>query len=194
MARRASGSDGNGAEFRARMDQIERDLARILEGMDGSAPANARQAFAIGASGSAARASAFGGAAMTEFQAGFEFETDDAKPKSFMRSRARFVRGLIRQRRQRERHFPADMFADPAWDMMLDLYAAHYEGRQDISVSSLCIASAVPATTALRWIKSMTGAGVFARVADPHDGRRIFIRLADATRRELDSYFDNLEE
>src|SRR3546814_2543305 len=75
---------------------------------------------------------------------------------------------MLRQRRMREQYFPADLFADPAWDMLLDLYAARLE-HQPVSVSSLCIAAAVPATTALRWIKTMTEAGLFVREADPQD-------------------------
>ncbi len=90
-------------------------------------------------------------------------------------------------------YFPADLFADPAWDMLLDLYAARLE-RQPVSVSSLCIAAAVPATTALRWIKTMTDAGLFVREADPHDGRRIFIALAEGACDALARYFEALEE
>src|SRR3546814_13025020 len=86
----------------------------------------------------------------------------DAGPRGFDSGRAKLVRRLIRKRRQREQHFPSDLFADPAWDMMLDLYAAHYE-RREISVSSLCIPAAVPATTALRVITPMVEAGRFVR-------------------------------
>lgn len=110
---------------------------------------------------------------------------------SFASGRARMVREKIRQRRQRERHFPSDLFADPAWDMLLDLYAAHYEGRA-ISVSSLCIAAAVPATTALRWIKTMTDAGHFTRSHDTEDGRRVFIKISDEARAGMDDYFDEI--
>ncbi|MDZ3832351.1 MAG: winged helix DNA-binding protein [Sphingopyxis sp.] len=123
-----------------------------------------------------------------------------APPRSFVpedwtidRQRAKQVRHLLRQRRMREQYFPADMFADPAWDMLLDLYAARLE-RQPVSVSSLCIAAAVPATTALRWIKTMTEAGLFRREADPQDGRRIFIALADAALDAMDRYFEALDE
>lgn len=100
---------------------------------------------------------------------------------------------MLRQRRMREQYFPADLFADPAWDMLLDLYAAWLE-RQPVSVSSLCIAAAVPATTALRWIKTMTDAGLFLREDDPHDGRRIFIALAEGASDALGRYFEALEE
>jgi DNA-binding MarR family transcriptional regulator len=92
--------------------------------------------------------------------------------------RAAEVRTLIRLRRMRDQYFDPHLFADPAWDMLLDLFAARLE-RAEVAVSSLCIAAAVPPTTALRWIKTMTEAGIFERCADPDDGRRLFIRLAD---------------
>jgi DNA-binding MarR family transcriptional regulator len=88
------------------------------------------------------------------------------------------LRLMIRLRRLRDQFFDATLFADPAWDMLLDLMAARAE-RVQVAVSSLCIAAAVPPTTALRWIKSMTDAGLLERVADPDDGRRIFIQLSE---------------
>ena len=42
--------------------------------------------------------------------------------------------------------------------MLLDLLAARLE-RERVSVSSLCIAAAVPPTTALRWIRTLTDKG-----------------------------------
>jgi hypothetical protein len=92
---------------------------------------------------------------------------------------AAMVRRLIRLRRDRERHFPADLFGDPAWDMLLDLVAARMEGV-DVAVSSLCVAAAVPTTTALRWVRSLSEAGVFVRRTDPGDARRAFITLSDS--------------
>jgi DNA-binding MarR family transcriptional regulator len=118
------------------------------------------------------------------------FEPD---PRTVQRQRAKAVRRMIRQRRLREQFFPADLFADPAWDMLLDLYAAQLE-RQPVSVSSLCIAAAVPATTALRWIKTMTDAGLFSREPDLNDGRRIFIDLAQSAYDGMEQYFEALEE
>ena len=94
------------------------------------------------------------------------------------------VRAMIRLRRLRDRFFDSSLFADPAWDMLLDLMAARLE-RVQVAVSSLCIAAHVPPTTALRWIKLMTDNGLFERVADPGDGRRIFIRLSDASAAQM---------
>ncbi|AEI36961.1 hypothetical protein [Zymomonas mobilis] len=91
---------------------------------------------------------------------------------------AAVVRAIIRAHRLRDQYFSSCLFADPAWDMLLDLTAAKLEGRQ-VSVSSLCIASAVPPTTALRWIKSLTEEKIFIRIADLRDGRRVFIQLSD---------------
>lgn len=98
------------------------------------------------------------------------------------------VRGVIRARRLRSRYFPEDMFADPAWDMLLDLLQAEIS-KLRVPVSSLCIAAAVPATTALRWLKTMVQEGLFLRNADPHDGRRVFVELAPATSQALRRYF-----
>lgn len=88
------------------------------------------------------------------------------------------IRALIRARRMRDQFFPPDLFADPAWDMVLDLLAARLAGQR-VSVSSLCIAAAVPPTTALRWIRQLTDRAVFARIDDPADGRRVFIELTE---------------
>jgi hypothetical protein len=107
-------------------------------------------------------------------------------------SRARIVRDIIRRRRARSQFFPAELFADPAWDILLDLAAARLEGKR-VSISSLCIAADVPTTTALRWIKGMTEAGILVRHDDPDDGRRSFVDLADATARAMDGYLDMVE-
>ena len=98
------------------------------------------------------------------------------------------VRSVIRARRMRSRYFDEDMFADPAWDMLLDLLQAEI-AQLRVPVSSLCIAAAVPATTALRWLKTMTQQGMFVRRADPHDGRRVFVELAPQASQALRRYF-----
>jgi hypothetical protein len=106
---------------------------------------------------------------------------------------AEMVRNLIRVRRLREQFFPKDLFADPAWDMLLDLMAARLE-QSRVAVSSLCIAAAVPATTALRWIRTLTEHGLFVRREDPEDGRRIFIELSDPAAAALTAYFQTIHE
>lgn len=99
------------------------------------------------------------------------------------------VRALLRARRLRDQMLAHDLFADPAWDILLDLTAAHLEGSK-VSVSSLCIAAAVPPTTALRWIQQLTDRGLLVRRADPQDGRRIFITLSPVGLSAVQSWFD----
>lgn len=103
-------------------------------------------------------------------------------------ARPQDVRAIIKLRRMRDRYFQPDLFADPGWDIMLDLYAAQQEAKQ-VSVSSLCIAAAVPPTTALRWITNMTASGLLVRVQDPDDARRVFIELSPGAHEQLDAYF-----
>ncbi|WP_394730992.1 MarR family transcriptional regulator [Altererythrobacter sp. GH1-8] len=103
------------------------------------------------------------------------------------------VRAIIRHRQARARFFDAALFADPAWDMLLDLTAAHGEGQQ-VCVTSLCIAAGVPATMALRWIRQMVDQGIFTRVEDTNDKRRAFIELSEASREGMARYFASMEE
>ncbi len=101
------------------------------------------------------------------------------------------VRAVIRARRLRSRYFAEELFADPAWDMLLDLLQAESSNLR-VPVSSLCIAAAVPATTALRWLKTMVEEGIFIRRADPHDDRRVFVELAPHTSLTLRRYFGEI--
>jgi len=98
------------------------------------------------------------------------------------------VRKVIRARRLRANYFSEELFADPAWDMMLDLLQAEI-AQLRVPVSSLCIAAAVPATTALRWLKTLVSQGILLRRADPHDGRRVFVELAPQTSEALRRFF-----
>lgn len=103
----------------------------------------------------------------------------------------RLVRKIIQQRQLRARFFDGDLFADPAWDMLLDLTAARVEHVR-VSVTSLCIASGVPPTTALRWITQLSDVGLFERVEDETDRRRAFIQLTDRAVDAMARYFHEL--
>ncbi|GAB5488945.1 MAG: hypothetical protein Pars2KO_25150 [Parasphingorhabdus sp.] len=102
------------------------------------------------------------------------------------------IRNLIKARRLRDQYFDPELFADPAWDMLLDLMAARLENTK-VSVSSLCIAASVPPTTALRWIKTMTEEKIFQRQADERDGRRIFIELSDNAAVGMEKFFSMVQ-
>jgi DNA-binding MarR family transcriptional regulator len=100
----------------------------------------------------------------------------------------RYIRSLLKLRRSRDRFFANELFADPAWDILLELYAAAL-GQYRVSVSNLCEAAAVPATTALRWIKQLEDGGLIDRRADPTDGRRQFLMLSEMGLGAINAYF-----
>jgi DNA-binding transcriptional ArsR family regulator len=103
------------------------------------------------------------------------------------------VNWFIRARRRRGRYFPEELFADPTWDMMLDLLAAELSYRP-VAVSSLCVAAAVPATTALRHIRSMVQKGMLIRRQDMRDGRRVYVELSPEASGALRRYFADLNQ
>lgn len=95
------------------------------------------------------------------------------------------IRAHIKARRNRERFFAVELLADPVWDILLDLSAARLEERP-VSVSSLCIAAAVPTTTALRTIRMMVDRGMLVRRSDPSDARRSFIAMTPPSAKAME--------
>ena len=112
----------------------------------------------------------------------------DHAESGFPQVSAQMLRSIVRARRLRDNYFPSDLFADPAWDMMLELLLAEIIQHR-VPVSSLCASAAVPATTALRWINAMTDRGLVKRREDPQDRRRVFIELEHKTSAGLRRYF-----
>ncbi|NUB15236.1 winged helix DNA-binding protein, partial [Azospirillum brasilense] len=98
---------------------------------------------------------------------------------------------IRRKRAAREKFFPKGLFEDPCWDMLLDLMINHLQGRR-ISVSSLCIASGVAQTTALRRITDLHDRGLVRRIADDKDGRRVFIELTEEGVAAMERYVETV--
>lgn len=171
--------ESEGVRLQQLSEEVSR-LARTLEALT-SRPRLATPSFALGPRISDQPSDYIGMPALDPI--GSAEEAADHQPLTAGR-----VRDLLRTRRLRDDFLPGDMFADPAWDMLLDLLAARLE-QERVSVSSLCIAAAVPPTTALRWIRTLTEKGFVHRQADPHDGRRVFIALADDTADALTRWF-----
>lgn len=95
----------------------------------------------------------------------------------------------FRKRRVREQMFGnIDLFADPAWDILIYLFIAGEEDR-DISLSSACIAAAVPESTAIRWINVLESKKHLRRNQDPSDPQQIYVSLTPATAELVRTYF-----
>lgn len=89
-----------------------------------------------------------------------------------------FARELWRERRLRTRYFAAALFAEPAWDMLLDLYASAAEGRK-LGVRGACRAACVPPTTALRYVNALVARGLLVR-REEEGGYGVTVELAPA--------------
>lgn len=90
-------------------------------------------------------------------------------------------------RRRRDQLFNANIFAEPAWDMLLDLFVQRHQ-RRPVSVQSLCIAAAVPQTTALRWIGKLDRRGLVDRTPCTIDNRVIHVSLSDTGLALMEEY------
>ena len=102
-----------------------------------------------------------------------------------------FIRGLLRSEAKRSKLGNGALFGDPAWNMLLDLLVAKLEG-QLVSVSSACIASGAPTTTALRLVNRLVVDDILCRIPDERDGRRDFLAINPDIEAPLLSYLEDL--
>lgn len=102
-----------------------------------------------------------------------------------------WLKETYKRRVKRSNFFNPEYFGGEAsWNILLDLAASQIEGKL-ISISSACIASQVPPTTALRWITILENDGMIHREGDLTDRRRSFIRLSDRAMDLMYSYYKN---
>ncbi|KMS51127.1 histidine kinase [Novosphingobium barchaimii LL02] len=98
-----------------------------------------------------------------------------------------FIRDQLRRETKRRAIGGGELFGDPAWAMMLDLLLAKIEKRQ-VSVSSACIASGAPMSTALRLVRRLVDEEVLCRLPDEHDRRRHFLAINPKCEKPLVDY------
>lgn len=103
------------------------------------------------------------------------------------------VEMLLKIRDIRGSYLPSDVFGDPAWFMILDLYLSGLRGRK-ISVTSLCLASGSTQTTSLRRVSDLVRLGIVVREEDPRDRRRAYLILSKEARVHLETMLDRLRE
>lgn len=102
---------------------------------------------------------------------------------------AELARQTYEDRRRRNKIFQSEeLFGEPAWDILLDLFIAAKQRRR-VSVTSACIGSAVPSTTALRWISILERQELLSREADPGDARRVYVCLSPRGYEAMLRYF-----
>ena len=99
---------------------------------------------------------------------------------------ASLVRAVIASRRLRRDYFPG-ITGDPAWSMMIELYAAGLEGRR-LGQTMLGTLAGVAETTALRLTRSMLRQGTFTSHDDPEDRCLILLGLSDEASARMRAY------
>jgi DNA-binding MarR family transcriptional regulator len=98
------------------------------------------------------------------------------------------VQAIIKDRGRRADHFSSELFGEPAWDILLELYAAELS-QQRVPTSQITVQANIPATTVLRWLKVLDAAGYIVRKPDPSDARRVFLSLTPRGSDAMSSYF-----
>lgn len=101
---------------------------------------------------------------------------------------ADFAESLYRHRRRRGRYLPEKIFAEPAWDILLDLYINGVRGRP-VSITSACIAGDIPATTGLRWLGVLEQEDLIEREVSRTDARVTLVRLTRRAREQMREFF-----
>jgi DNA-binding MarR family transcriptional regulator len=71
-----------------------------------------------------------------------------------------------------------DLFADPAWEILIELYIEQ-AGNRRVMVSNACIAAQVPTTTGLRWLDRLFRTGLITRMHDGFDRRIVYVALSE---------------
>ena len=83
---------------------------------------------------------------------------------------------IYRMRQHRQSYFDSALFAEPAWDMMLDLFINKVRGAR-VSTTSLCLAAGVPHATGIRWIRTLREHGLLRRYRATDDARLMLIEI-----------------
>lgn len=97
------------------------------------------------------------------------------------------LKQLLAARRARATFFGAHLFADPAWDILLQAYVALLD-QEPLLVSTICRESVVPATSALRWINVLEQDGLLVRRHDPKGERRWWLEMSESGRSVMERY------
>lgn len=98
---------------------------------------------------------------------------------------------ILLRRRRRYDQFKADMFGEPAWDMLLEVYVREISGSSSTD-EQLQLASATAASTAGRWLQYLETEGLVARRDRPFNGRTEFVELTDLGRKAMDEYLGSI--
>lgn len=94
-------------------------------------------------------------------------------------------------RRLREEIIGNELFSDPAWDILLDLYAAHARGIR-VKASSVPLIAGVPPSTGRRWVSKLIDLGLVERTKERPDQRFNYLGLSVRGRQIMEAFMIRL--
>jgi len=103
---------------------------------------------------------------------------------------ATIATSMYRARIHRANQFNPDLFGEPAWDMLLDLFI-HKAGGRRVSTTSLCMGGNVPQSTGLRYIARLEEEGLVYRFTPPDDQRLVLVDFTPNGFRRMRDYISN---
>lgn len=92
------------------------------------------------------------------------------------------------QRRERDKIFEDSLFADPAWDMLLDLFVMASEGKA-VSVSRACDIAGVPLPTMHKQVAHLEQKGLIRRIPHSTYAECFYLELTDKAYQNMLHYF-----
>ena len=97
------------------------------------------------------------------------------------------ARQILHRRRMREKEFKSVLFAEPAWEMLLELFVQETSGAA-ITLTQLVAQSRIPASTVLRWVRFLERDGMVVVRQHPTDHGSDFIELSSTATQNLERY------
>lgn len=94
---------------------------------------------------------------------------------------------LRSQRQLRRHHFDKDLFGEPAWDMLLELYCRSEEGI-GIPIGTVIKAAGVPHATAVRWMRVLESRAMVRST----NAQAPLVRLTTSGRHRMQRYLEGI--
>jgi hypothetical protein len=101
------------------------------------------------------------------------------------------VRSLA-NRRARANHFSSqDIFGEPAWDILLELYVHQFQ-NDEVSVKGASVDPSAPASTGQRLFRVLENQNLISSVEDPIDSQLCLIRLTPEGFESMTRYLNEI--
>ena len=89
------------------------------------------------------------------------------------------VQSVLLVRRARASVLGNNLFSDPAWDMLLELYAAHL-GERRVTLAELARVTETPVRIAARWVEALVQSGnISVDRGDQASPFLVYVKLSD---------------